>query len=176
MKSRIAEEATLLLVDDDQDLLQVSVDALEGQFSRIIPVSDPREALSVVQKNSIDLVIVDFQMPHINGLELLRNLRRSTPQLPALLLTAYATDPLVLEGLQDGLVFDVVDKPYRFEFLMNRARNALMLPFLWDLLLSQSKVYSQHPEVLDFERLTYPEQEDLLYQMSALLRVKGKVA
>jgi DNA-binding response OmpR family regulator len=175
MKSRIALEATLLIVDDDEDLLEMSAAKLESQFGGVLCSSNPLEAVRIAQTNSIDLAILDFQMPKLNGLELLTELRRNQPKLPALLLTAHGSDPKVLEAIQSGVIFDLVDKPYRFENLMNRARNALLQPFLWNLLWVQAGQEAKFKSHQDWDNLSLDQQEEWLYRLSAVLRMR-KVA
>ena len=173
MKSRIALEATVLLVDDDQALLEMSEAALDGHFAKVIASSSPIEALQLAQRNSIDLAILDFQMPGMTGLELLTELRKQQPTLPALLLTGFGSDPKVLQAIQDGIVFDIVDKPYRFENLMNRARNALIQPFLWNLLAIEAERSNAGIPLRD-PALTLDQKEELLYRLSGSMRLKRK--
>ena len=84
---------TVLVCDDDLTVLQFVCDALETKGCRAIPAANGEAAISMLENNkSIDLLVVDFTMPEMNGADVIRHVQESRPELPVLLMTGNA-DP-----------------------------------------------------------------------------------
>ncbi len=83
----------ILIVDDDKDilfLLALSIKKLNGDFE-VITATDGPGALEQVQKGNIDLVITDYMMPGMSGIQLVEEVRRISPETQVVLMTAYDT-------------------------------------------------------------------------------------
>lgn len=102
---------TLLLVDDELENLR-SVGEILNRFGyKVIAKPDAQSALSVVQDGTrIDLVITDYRMPKMNGLDFLIQLKQMLPLVPVIMLTAYGAVETYLKSLSLG-VFEYVNKP-----------------------------------------------------------------
>jgi CheY-like chemotaxis protein len=107
---------TILAVDDDSLVLMNTLAMLEDMGHRVLSASSGREALAIAEREPVDLVITDYAMPTMNGVQLLEALRKRTPDLPALLATGYAELPTGVGGDLPRLA-----KP----FLQNDLRRAL---------------------------------------------------
>ncbi len=113
-------ERLVLLVDDDDEVREVTAGILEDVGYAVAAVADGAAALAVLDREGprIGLVIADYAMPGMTGLELLTAVRRRRPDLPMLLATGYA-DHQSLSG--DGLEPDqIVRKPFRSAELLGR--------------------------------------------------------
>ena len=89
-----------ILVVDDEDLPRFRLlDALESCGHAVMPAVSGKEALQVLERMQVDLVITDVVMPEMDGLELLRAMRRSHPQVKSIVLSAsdYTQDELFLK-------------------------------------------------------------------------------
>src|SRR5690606_14572284 len=94
----------VLLVEDDRVLRQALADTLEiGGFS-YHAVGSAEAALEAVAGESFSLVVSDVNMPGMDGHQLLAQLRRHHPQLPALLMTAHAAVERAVEAMRQGAV------------------------------------------------------------------------
>ncbi len=101
--------ARILVVDDDPQLLDLLVDTLTTIGYHATPAPGGPEALDCLNEASFDLVITDVKMPDIDGLQLLRKIRRHHHDLPVLVITGVASPELVGQASPDGFL----SKPFR---------------------------------------------------------------
>ena len=103
----------VLVVDDEVHILHVIALKLRNAGYRVITCQDGREAFERAQVEIPDLIITDYQMPHLSGLELCQRLRRlpSTRDIPALMLTArgFALDE---EAMARAGIGKCISKPF----------------------------------------------------------------
>ena len=114
----------LLLAEDDAELQHLFCRALTRNGFTVIGVSDGKEALAVLEREYIDLLITDIMMPHIDGYSLVRTLRESGSRLPILMITARDR----FEDMQSGFRYgadDYLIKPVNVNELALRV-NALL--------------------------------------------------
>ncbi len=93
----------ILLVDDEQAVLQnlsAALDWSEYGFSHIHMANSAKEALSIMERKLIDLIILDIQMPEMTGLEMLKNIRTRYPDTHCILISAYSKFEYAKEALQ----------------------------------------------------------------------------
>jgi DNA-binding NtrC family response regulator len=107
-----------ILVVDDEDSVLMTVGAnLELAGYRVTECNDPTQAVEIVSKGGIDLVLSDIRMPGMNGVEMFHAMRRIEPTIPVVLMTAFAHESLVDEAIQCG-VFTVLAKPFAIDHLI----------------------------------------------------------
>ncbi len=92
----------ILIVEDDPDLREALTDTLALSRYRVLTAVDGKHALEVLQQNAVGLVITDVQMPNMNGLDLLHQIKASQPHLPVLLMTAYGVITQAVEAMREG--------------------------------------------------------------------------
>jgi len=80
-------ESNVLIVDDDSTLLKFFKIHLNKFFSRVVVVENAKAALDTMKEREIDLVLTDVRMPKIDGLELMRKIRKQYPGVPILLIS-----------------------------------------------------------------------------------------
>lgn len=117
---------TVLLVDDEADLVTLLRYNLERAGLDVVTAPDGEEALMVVAERRIDLVLLDWMMPHISGIEVCRQLRRkpATRNIPIIILTARAEEADRIRGLDTG-ADDYISKPFSTDELIARIRAVL---------------------------------------------------
>ncbi|HAR46745.1 MAG: hypothetical protein A2X56_00420 [Nitrospirae bacterium GWC2_57_13] len=104
---------TILLVDDELENLKSLGEILNRFGYRVIAKPDGQSALDTVRDGTtVDLVITDYRMPGMNGLEFLTSFRQVRPEVPAIMLTAYGAVETYLKSLSLG-VFEYVNKPVK---------------------------------------------------------------
>ena len=116
----------ILAVDDQPDTLTMIVRALEGEQYIVSKATSGAEALRMIDEHLPDLVVLDFKMSGMDGMEVVRTLRAKpkTRLLPVLMLTAMADEPSTRAGFEAG-VTDYVTKPFSIPQLTARVRACL---------------------------------------------------
>jgi type IV pilus assembly protein PilB len=124
--ARQERRTRILVAEDDPGLSQILKEILEGENYEVLAASDGREALALVHRTRPDLVLTDLQMPVMNGLDLLRRLRRdlSTCQIPVVFLTVVESLDSEVQALDLG-ADDYIAKPVEKARLLSRVRRAL---------------------------------------------------
>ncbi|WP_026375603.1 sigma-54-dependent transcriptional regulator [Aestuariibacter salexigens] len=109
---------TVLIVEDDHGLREALVDTLTLGKYRIIEAENAEQAMIKLSGHVIDVVISDIQMGEMSGLTLLRSIKKKYPNMPVLLMTAYATIDDAVKAMRDGAT-DYLSKPFAPEVLLN---------------------------------------------------------
>ena len=117
----------ILIAEDEKDLNRLIVSKLEAEHYSVDRCFDGEEALSYLTSAEYDLAILDIMMPKLDGLTLLRTLRKSGIGCPVLLLTALYSIEDRVTGLDSG-ANDYLVKPFAFEELLARVRVLLRAP------------------------------------------------
>ncbi|MDF1562544.1 MAG: sigma-54 dependent transcriptional regulator [Deltaproteobacteria bacterium] len=112
----MSRDTTILVVDDQQSARTFLQGYLEGRGHRCVAAASAREALEVIDRGVIDLVITDLCMPEMDGLALLESIRERGPDLPVILVTAYATIETAVKAMKVG-AYDYLKKPIEPEEL-----------------------------------------------------------
>ena len=102
----------ILFVDDEAGLLRAMKRILKGAPYDVLTTTRPSEALELLAKHRIDLIVSDIDMPEMNGLELLRIVRREHPNVLRMVLTGAATLDRVLHAVNEGEVVRFFVKPF----------------------------------------------------------------
>jgi two-component system response regulator FlrC len=109
---------TLLIVDDDPGLREAIMDTLLLSGYRCLSAENGESALRVLQRQTVDMVITDVQMPGMNGMDLLSVMAEKYSQIPVLLMTAYGNIEDAVAAMRTGAV-DYLAKPFAPEVLLN---------------------------------------------------------
>jgi DNA-binding response OmpR family regulator len=100
----------LLIVDDDPDICEILRDRLESQGYAIEVAGNAREAILMIDKCLPTGILLDFMLPTIDGLQLLREVRRAYPLLPVVIITANKEEHFAARAIAAG-ADDVLFKP-----------------------------------------------------------------
>lgn len=111
----------ILVVDDDEMNLKVATFILEKNGYAVITASSGMECLSILKNKSVDLILLDVEMPYMNGIKTLEHIRKikELKKIPVMFLTADAsTDTVIAAGMLDAIGY--VKKPYLFDDFLER--------------------------------------------------------
>lgn len=111
-------KTTILIVEDDAGLREALLDTLLLGNYNVVEADCAEQALLLLSSNAVDLVVSDIQMGDMSGLTLLKNIKAKYPNMPVLLMTAYATIDDAVQAMRDGAT-DYLSKPFAPEVLLN---------------------------------------------------------
>ena len=111
----------ILIVEDEAGIVQFLQQGLEEEGYEISTASDGLMGLEVVQKENFDLILLDWLMPKMNGLEVCKAIRTKNKITPIIFLTAKDTVQDTIEGLKAG-ANDYIKKPFSFDELVERIK------------------------------------------------------
>ena len=126
------DERERLLIVDDEEMVLTSIRAfltIEGNY-HIDCCTDPRQALEHLRQNSLDLVIADFLMPNMNGIDFLTQVKALQPEATRILLTGYADKESAVKAINQVGLFQYIEKPWDNSQLLLIIRNGLEKRFL----------------------------------------------
>ncbi|GAB5556998.1 MAG: sigma-54 dependent transcriptional regulator [Schleiferiaceae bacterium] len=124
-------EATLLIIDDDMDVLTTAQLFLKRHFSKVITQSHPRDINSIFNENDVDLVLLDMNFTKGDndgreGLYWLKHIKEVSPHTQVILMTAYGEVELAVQAIKLGAT-DFVLKPWKNEKLLSTLNTSLAL-------------------------------------------------
>lgn len=128
-KKNMGNYGTILVVDDNTSILTAMRYLLEGTFERVLTMDQPDDILKAMAQEEIDIVLLDMNFTlGVNsgqeGLLWLRTIRKHHPQMPVVLLTAYADVSLAVRGLKSGAA-DFIVKPWDNDELVRKLKDVL---------------------------------------------------
>jgi CheY-like chemotaxis protein len=111
----------ILVVEDDADLALLMSTLLESSGYNVMAVSNGLDALRELSKRHFDVIVTDYLMPQLNGLELLKHVRTQYPETPVILVSGHSPESI---NALDPQPFARIRKPYENEILLNWVRSA----------------------------------------------------
>ncbi len=109
----MAARATVLLVDDEQNIVRTMTICLHASGFDVTSYTDPLQALEAMRQRSFDLGFFDLKMQPIDGLQLLRDARQLAPDMTVTLMTAHGSIDSAVEAIKNG-AYDYLQKPFEF--------------------------------------------------------------
>ena len=112
-----------LLVDDEEEFVKALAERLKMRDLRSDTVLDGEEALSFVEDQEPDVMVLDLKMPGIDGMEVLRQVRKAYPNIQVIILTGHGTEKHEEEAKRLG-AFDYLEKPVNLDVLVKKMKAA----------------------------------------------------
>jgi DNA-binding NtrC family response regulator len=113
----------VLLVDDDTEFLEVMSERLKLRGVEVVTADSAAAALTLIEREAFDVVILDLQMPNIDGIETLKQIKEKHEELQVILLTGHATVEKGVEAIKLGAT-DFIEKPADLEALKDKIKKA----------------------------------------------------
>jgi len=165
----------LLIIEDEPGIAGFLKEGLEEEYFAVDVASDGRTGLDLAMTNEYDLLLVDWMIPGISGIEVCRRLRKEGNDAPIIFLTAKDTIEDVVFGLDAG-ANDYIRKPFEFEELLARIRVQLRRRGSEESVLNTGELTvdpASHQARCDSTDLALTPKEFALLEF--LLRNKGRV-
>ena len=117
---------SIMIIDDDELYSNILQQMLESAAYKVSRAEDGRNGLAIIARTKPDLVIMDFEMPGINGVEVMRILKRNpiTKNIPVIMLTGFSNDKTVQDAIASGAA-DFLIKPVERAALIDKISNQL---------------------------------------------------
>lgn len=111
------EGSKVLLVDDNKEIIDILTDFLTLNGCKIYKASTGKEALEVLDKADLEIVILDVKLPDINGISLIDSIKINNPTIGVIMITGYHDPNLIVEAMKKG-ASDFLIKPFEFDKLI----------------------------------------------------------
>ena len=116
----------VLVVDDEESMRRFLSILLEKEGYEVTLASNGEEALGKLQEGSFHLLITDLRMPGMSGVELLEKVQADEPNLPVVILTAYASEASAIEAMEKG-AYQYIEKKAKNDEIVLVIKNALSM-------------------------------------------------
>lgn len=117
------EMISVLLVDDEKGYLNVLSNRLSKRFITATKAFSGTEAIQILRKKDFHVVVLDLKMEDMDGIEVLKVIKRMIPDLPVIILTGHGSQTAAREGVLFG-AFDYLTKPCELSELMDKIHEA----------------------------------------------------
>jgi len=143
MEEVTASEAAILIVDDERDILTVTAAMLSKENFKTFSAANGREAIDKVRENAPDLVLLDYMMPGMNGLDVLKEIKKVRPDTGVIMVTGRGSESTAADSIKLG-ASDYIAKPFDRDVLIGAVRRALHD--------RKERLESERQEILDVSR------------------------
>jgi DNA-binding NtrC family response regulator len=113
----------VLIVDDDADFLEILSERMRARGMVVATASTAKEAIDILEQQTFDAVLLDLQMPYMDGIEALKIMKSKKPETQVILLTGHASVPKGVEAIRIGAM-DFISKPADINELTQKIRQA----------------------------------------------------
>jgi two-component system response regulator PilR (NtrC family) len=117
-------KGNILVVDDEKSMREILQIFLANEGYNISLANNGKSATEAVKKDIFDLVITDMNMPKVDGMELLKNIKEITPDTVVVFITAFGTTESAVEAMKHG-AYDYIQKPFQMDDIRLVVKNAL---------------------------------------------------
>ena len=119
-----ARSRTLLLVDDEPNILNALMRLLRRDGYRILASDDPLKALQILAGERVDVILSDQRMPNMSGVEFLRRAKATHPESVRIVLSGYADLQFITDAINEGAIYKFLTKPWDDAQLREQIREA----------------------------------------------------
>ena len=118
------EKRAILVVDDDPSVLESTSRLLSAFGYLVFPYGNAVDAAVKLQENNVQVVLTDIMMPEVTGLQFLEKIRSFNPEIPVIMMTAYAELDMTIDAIRKG-ASDFLLKPFKPEYLAHSIKKAI---------------------------------------------------
>jgi len=111
----MVEKRTVLFVDDEKKVLRSLEMGLQDETYHKLFANSGKEALEILQREEVHVIVTDMRMPEMSGLELLRTVKEEYPNIIRMVLSAYTQATTLLVAINQGEIFRYITKPWKLE-------------------------------------------------------------
>lgn len=117
-------KASILIVDDERGILETLSDIFTDEGYRVFKSDSAEDALSVLDRESVDLIFLDVWLPGISGIDALRKIREKDPEIPVVMISGHGNIEIAVKAVKLG-AFDFLEKPLSIDRVLITTQRAL---------------------------------------------------
>ncbi|MBA3029908.1 MAG: response regulator [Proteobacteria bacterium] len=117
------DKFTVLLVDDEAAFLETLVKRLNKRGLNVLEAHDAKAGLAILNREAVDIVVLDVRMPEMDGIQALREIKKINPMIEVIMLTGHASVEVAIQGMELG-AFDYLMKPTDINELVYKLQDA----------------------------------------------------
>ncbi len=156
MDESFLKNLNVLYVEDEPEIIELVEKRFASKFNLFTSVTSAEDALTIYKENNYDLILTDYLLPGINGMEFAKEVLKIKGKVPIILITGYVDMQFLVEAINMGIT-QFVAKPIQFKLLRNAINNAVESVVLEDLL---NKSREQELELLKYKDMYNTMQHD----------------
>lgn len=157
-----ANAARILFIDDEERILRSLVMMFKGSF-QVLSTTDPDEALEMLRKQHVHVLVSDQRMPKMLGVDLLRRAREISPNTMRLLLTGYSDLAAIVGSINEGEIFRYINKPWDPTDLRTTLTRAAEIGLQLEAAAAQPT--SEVPVIADLKVLVIDDTEQIYFDI-----------
>lgn len=120
----MAEERTIVVIDDEVEICDLLKDLLTAEGYKVSTATDSEQGLQMAMKQRPDLVLLDMNMPRMDGIEVLRQIKKADEAISVIIITGFININLARDAMRLG-AFDYITKPFDLAYVKALVENAL---------------------------------------------------
>jgi len=124
MNPKKTKKAKIFIIDDEESIRDSCTQVLTKDGYEVQTSSDGREAVNILNKSRFDIILLDLKLPGIPGIKILKKIIKSTPEIPVIIITGFASIESAVNTIKQG-AFDYLAKPFSPEELRTIVKKAL---------------------------------------------------
>ncbi len=152
----------VLCVDDEPNVLNAIKRLLMDEPYEVLTAGSGKEGLEVLKKNDVQLIIADYRMPGMTGIDFLRQVRDHWPDTIRIVLSGYADTAAIVGAINEGQIYKFIPKPWNDEELKIAISNAL----------ESYSLAIKNKELTEELKQQYKEMEKLLREKNEILELR----
>ncbi len=156
MDESFLKNLNILYVEDELEIIELVEKRFASKFNKFISITSAEEAIEIYKSNSIDLILTDYILPGMNGMEFAKEILKIRGKVPIILITGYVDMQFLVEAINMGIT-QFVAKPIQFKLLKNSINNAVESVVLEHIL---NKSREQELELLKYKDMYNTMQHD----------------
>ena len=114
----------ILVVDDEEHMRDLLAKVLEREGYQVAVCGDGTEALAVLEREPVDLVVTDVRMPGLTGMEALRAIKELNPEIVVIIMSAFGSIDQAVQAVKEG-AYDYINKPFKIDEMLLTIDKAL---------------------------------------------------
>jgi len=117
-------QGRILIVDDEEQMRDLLSKVLDRNGYQVSVAGDGEQALALLEKEPVDLVVTDVRMPGVSGLEALKAIKELNPEIVVIIMTAFGSIDQAVQAVKDG-AYDYINKPFKIDEMLLTIEKAL---------------------------------------------------